>query len=90
MDHWSIPKDRASGADTASSGSAPPGGSGQDRRARLRRQAGRKWAAYGVMVVVMSCALLWSALTPGLMLRLAGLLFGVLFLVLTIAMGRDD
>ena len=90
MDHWSIPKDRASGADTASRGSAPPGGSGRGRRARLWRMEGRKWAAYGVMVMVMTCALLWSALTPGLMLRLVGLLFGVLFLVLTIAMGWGD
>jgi hypothetical protein len=45
---------------------------------------------YGVVVMVMTCALLWSALTPGLMLRLAGLLFGALFLVLTLVMGRAD
>ena len=90
MDHWSIPRDRASGGDAASRDSAPPRGSSQGRRGRLGRQVGRKWAAYGVVVVVMTCALLWSALTPGLMLRLAGLLFGVLFLVLTIAMGRGD
>jgi hypothetical protein len=90
MDHWSIPKDRASGGGTTSGGSAPAEGSGQDRRAGPSRRTGRKWAAYGVVVAVMTCALLWSALTPGLMLRLAGLLFGALFLVLTLVMGRAD
>ncbi|MCJ7797016.1 MAG: hypothetical protein MUQ56_09670 [Thermoleophilia bacterium] len=90
MDHWSIPTGRASGGDTSSGGSAPVAGSGRDRVARRSRRAGRKWAMYGVVVMVMTCALLWSALTPGLMLRLAGLLFGALFLVLTLVMGRAD
>lgn len=57
---------------------------------RASQRAGRKWVAYGVVVVIMTCALLWSALTPGLMLRLAGLLLGALFLMLTIVMGRAD
>ena len=90
MDHWSIPSDRASGGNTSSSGPAPAKRPGRVRGARPWRRQGRKWVAYGVVVAVMTCVLLWSALTPSLMLRLAGLLFGALFLVLTIVMGRAD